>query len=160
MCEHALVAVNDALYGIVICEHREDGIVFTGIREVFSCFGAQCDQRLRPFLRSVVNCDGVTGLDEVGCHPAAHMSEANEADVHVALLFAAFDSRRLGRANASQQDADCEDECAANGNFNNDVSKLSAQEAIPNEDDCQRHARQLLSVAQFVGRRKLRAGHN
>jgi hypothetical protein len=28
----------------------------------------------------------VTGLDEVGCHPAAHMSEANEANVHVSLL--------------------------------------------------------------------------
>src|SRR4029077_8432764 len=86
MCDHALVAVDDALYGIVICEHREDGIAFTGLGEVFSCFGAQCDQRLRPFLRSVINCDGVTGLDEVGCHPAAHMSEANEANVHVSLL--------------------------------------------------------------------------
>src|SRR6516164_1505336 len=86
MCEHALVAVGDALYGIIICEHREDSIAFTGRGEVFSCFGAQCDQRLRPFLRSVINCDGVTGLDEVGCHPAAHMSEANEANVHVSLL--------------------------------------------------------------------------
>jgi hypothetical protein len=86
MCEHALVAVDDALYGIIICEHREDGIAFTGLGQVFSRFGAECDQRLRPFLSSVVNCDGVTGLDEVGCHPAAHMSEANEANVHVSLL--------------------------------------------------------------------------
>src|SRR6201987_3410542 len=86
MCEHALVAVDDALSGIIICEHREDSIAFTGLGEVFSCFGAQCDQRLRPFLRSVINCDGVTGLYEVGCHPAAHMSEANEANVHVSLL--------------------------------------------------------------------------
>src|SRR6516162_9282250 len=86
MCEHALVAVDDALYGIIICEHREDSIAFTGLGGVFSCLGAQCDQRHRPFLRSVINCDGVTGLDEVGCHPAAHMSEANEANVHVFLL--------------------------------------------------------------------------
>jgi hypothetical protein len=31
MCEHALVAVDDALYGIIICEHREDSIAFTGL---------------------------------------------------------------------------------------------------------------------------------
>src|SRR5262249_29767711 len=96
MCQHALVAVDDALYGIIICEHCEDGIAFTGLGEVFSCFGAQCDQRLRPFLRSVINCDGVTGLDEVGCHPAAHMSEANEANVHVSLLL--LPSIRVGNA--------------------------------------------------------------
>src|ERR1700751_5165502 len=105
MCEHALVAVDDALYGIIICEHREDGIAFTGLGEVFSCFGAECDQRLRPFLRSVINCDGVTGLDAVGCHPAAPMSEANEANVHVFLLLLPSIIARPRCVNSSQQHA-------------------------------------------------------
>src|SRR5215831_5199635 len=106
MCEHALVAVDDALYGIIICEHREDGIAFTGLGEVFSRFGAQCDQRLRPFRRSVIDCDSVTGLDEVGCHPAAHVSEANEANVHVSLLLLPSILAGYGRVNSSQQHAD------------------------------------------------------
>ena len=54
----------------------------------------------------VINCDGVTSLDEVGCHPAAHMSEANEANVHVSLLLLPSILARLRRVNSSKKHAD------------------------------------------------------
>src|SRR5262249_29957485 len=68
--------------GSVVGEHGHHDVTAAGFRDGARQRRALPDQRVRLGGVAVVDGDGVTRIDKVGGHAAAHVPQADKSDIH------------------------------------------------------------------------------
>jgi hypothetical protein len=77
-----VLAEHRGLDDIVVCQHREDRIAPTGLRDRGGLLGPSLHQGFRFPSRAIVDGDLVAGLQQIRRHARAHMAKPDETDLH------------------------------------------------------------------------------
>src|ERR1700722_708175 len=76
------LAEHRGLDDIVVCQHREDRIAPTRVRDRDGLLGPFSCQRCRFRRRAIVNGDLMAGLQQVRRHGRAHLAQPDETNFH------------------------------------------------------------------------------
>ena len=80
--EDTVLAEHDGLDGIVVCQHREDRIAATGVRDRAGLLGPCLHQGFCFRRRAIVDGELMAGLQQIGGHACAHLAKPDETDLH------------------------------------------------------------------------------
>ncbi len=87
--EDTVLAEHHGLDGIVVREHRQDGIAPTSVRDRGGLLGPSPHESFRFRPGAIVDGDLMAGLQQIARHARAHVAKPDETDFH--------DSRSLER---------------------------------------------------------------
>jgi hypothetical protein len=76
--DDASLTQGDACNRFVVRQHGDDRVTSAGIGDAGGGFGALADQWFHLGQRAVIDSDLMSGLQEVGGHPASHVSQSDE----------------------------------------------------------------------------------
>jgi hypothetical protein len=80
--DNTTVTEHDALDGIVVRPHGNDGIAVAGVRHASGSFRSLSNERFDLRACPVVDGHIVTGFQEACRHPRAHVSQSDQTDLH------------------------------------------------------------------------------
>ena len=66
----------------IVGEHCNDHVATRGLTRRLGERRTLSDERLGPRGRAIVDCKGVFGHEQIGCHAAAHVPKPDEPDLH------------------------------------------------------------------------------
>ncbi|ENN87356.1 hypothetical protein RHSP_26704 [Rhizobium freirei PRF 81] len=80
--ENPAIAMDDGRERVVMGEHGKDGLATARFRHRRRNLGALAGQSLGLVARAIVDRHLMPGLDEIGCHGAAHLAQPDKSDFH------------------------------------------------------------------------------
>jgi DNA-binding IclR family transcriptional regulator len=83
MRQHARRTLHHLVERGVIGQHGKYHLGIANLRDIFRRFGADCNQRLQAFRRTIVYREVMSRLTKAGGHACAHPTQSDKSDFHL-----------------------------------------------------------------------------